>query len=209
MKRPNFKTVLYFAGWFTLFLLLPLIYYSPAGLVDLYKQWKISLFSDHEINTGISLMGILAGIFRVKTGLVWIQVTGLFFLLITLTSIFIRKNFEQVRELVLAYILIWVVIFNHDAESATYIIAVTGVAIWYIKSSRSITDKILLSLTFVFTVLSPTDIFPDYVYRKFVLPYSLKALGPSLIWLKIQMSLFLPAKKSPGNEHKEANLTDF
>lgn len=209
LKKPKFKTILYSAGWFTIFLLLPLVYYSPAGLVNLYKGWKMSLFSDHEINTGISLMGILAGVFSAKTGLVWIQITGLFFLLFTLTLIFIRKNFEMVKEMVLAYIMIWVVIFNHDAESATYIIAVTGVAIWYVKSSRSITDKILLFITFLLTVLSPTDIFPDSVYRKFVLPYSLKALGPSLVWLKIQITLLFPEKKPIINERKAADITDF
>jgi hypothetical protein len=50
-------------------------------------------------------------------------------------------------------------------------------------------------MTFILTVLSPTDMFPDSLYKKYVLPYSLKALGPSLIWLKIQISLFLPEIK--------------
>jgi hypothetical protein len=47
-------------------------------------------------------------------------------------------------------------------------------------------------LTFILTVLSSTDIFPDFLYRKFVFPFALKALGPSLIWLKIQFSLYFP-----------------
>jgi signal transduction histidine kinase len=176
-------------------LCLPLLYYSPDGFINLYKQWKATLLSEHEINTGISLMGMLISIFRLKIPVISIQIIGLLFFISTTIIIFIRKNYEQVKAIFLAYLMIWIIIFNQDAESATYIIASTGVAIWYINSSRSLTDKILLGITFILTVLSPTDIFPDSLYRKYVLPFALKALGPSLIWLKIQISLFLPENK--------------
>jgi hypothetical protein len=121
------------------------------------------------------------------------------FFISTVIIIILRKNYERVKALFLAYIMIWVIIFNHESESATYIIACTGVAIWYIYSSRSLVDKVLLVLTFILTVLSPTDIFPDTLFRKYVHPYALKALGPSLIWLKMQVSFYLPEKILPEN----------
>jgi hypothetical protein len=195
LKRPKLKNFLYLLFWFVILLCLPLLYYSPDGFINLYKQWKATLLSEHEINTGISLMGMLISIFRLKIPVISIQIIGLLFFISTTIIIFIRKNYEQVKAIFLAYLMIWIIIFNQDAESATYIIASTGVAIWYINSSRSLTDKILLGITFILTVLSPTDIFPDSLYRKYVLPFALKALGPSLIWLKIQISLFLPENK--------------
>jgi hypothetical protein len=176
-------------------LCLPLVYYSPSGLIGLYREWKVSLFSDLKINNGVSIMGMLISIFKLNVPVIWFQIAGLFFFISTVIIIFFRKNYEQVKATFLSYILIWVIIFNHDSESATYIIAVTGVAIWYISSSKSLTDKILLALTFIFTVLSPTDIFPDFLFKKFVSPFALKALGPSLIWLKIQISLYFPENK--------------
>jgi len=56
----------------------------------------------------------------------------------------------------------------------------------------------LLVITFILSVLSPTDIF-DILIPKFkeqvIQRYAFKALGPSLIWLYIQISLFLPRRK--------------
>jgi hypothetical protein len=192
LKKPKFRNFLYLLFWFVILLCLPLIYYSPAGLIDLYKEWKVSLFSEHQINNGVSIMGMIISIFKLDVAVIWFQLVGLLFFISTVIIVFLRKNYEQVKAIFLSYIMIWVIIFNHDSESATYIIAVTGVAIWYINSSKSLTDKILLALTFILTVLSSTDIFPDFLYRKFVFPFALKALGPSLIWLKIQFSLYFP-----------------
>jgi len=192
LKKPKFRNFLYLLFWFVILLCLPLIYYSPAGLIDLYKEWKVSLFSEHQINNGVSIMGMFISIFKLDVAVIWFQLVGLLFFISTVIIVFLRKNYEQVKAIFLSYIMIWVIIFNHDSESATYIIAVTGVAIWYVNSSKSLTDKILLALTFILTVLSSTDIFPDFLYRKFVFPFALKALGPSLIWLKIQFSLYFP-----------------
>jgi hypothetical protein len=195
LKQPKFKNFLYLFFWFLILFCLPLVYYSPAGLLNLYKEWKSSLFSEHESNVGISLMGMIISIFRLRIPVIWIQMIGMFFFFSTVIIIFFRKSYEEVKGIFLAYILIWIIIFNHDAESATYIIAVTGVAIWYINSARSLTDKVLLFITFILTVLSPTDIFPDFLYKKYVFPFALKALGPSLVWMKIQISLYLPDYK--------------
>lgn len=197
LKNPKFKNLIYLFFWFAFLLCLPLVYYSPAGLINIYKEWKLSLFNEHEINTGISLMGVLINLFRLKVPVIMIQVTGLLFFVSTAIIIYFRKNYEQVKGYFLAYIMIWVIIFNHDAESATYIIATTGVAIWYINSSRSLTDKVLLVTTFILTVMSPSDLFPDSLYKKYVLPFALKALGPSFIWMKIQITLFWPSSKLP------------
>ncbi len=199
LKRPKFRNFLYLAIWFVFLLCLPLVYYSPAGVIDLYKQWVISLSSGHEVYGGISMIGLIISIFSLKVSFIWIQIFGLLLFLSTLVVILIRKNYEQVKLIFLAYILIWVVIFNHVAESSTYIIACTGIAIWYIKSERSWVDNTLLVMTFILTILSPTDIFPDSLYQRYVYPFALKALGPSLIWLKIQYSLFLKEMKPVEN----------
>jgi hypothetical protein len=111
----------------------------------------------------------------------------------------IKKSYEEVKYLFLAYIMIWVVIFNQASESSTYIIASTGVAIWYVKSKKTVLDKILIILTFVLTVLSPSDIFPVYIRKNFVDPYVLKAVGPLLIFIKIQVSLIQTYVKSGHN----------
>lgn len=197
-KRSKFRDYLYLLCGFIIFLCLPLVYYSTHGLITLYKQWFDSLSSEHSINSGISLMGIMSSLFMIKMPVIYIQLFGLIFMIITVILVFYKKNYEQVKSFLLSYIMIGIIIFNHDSESATYIIATTGVAIWYINSARSWLDTILLVITFILTVMSPSDLFPHYLNKHYVIPYCLKALGPSLIWLKIQYSIFFPEKHLPA-----------
>jgi hypothetical protein len=107
LKRPKFKNFLYLLFWFLILLCLPLLYYSPAGFIDLYRQWIATLFSEHEINTGISLMGIIISITRSEIPIISIQIAGLFFFIATAIVIFFRKNYEEVKAIYLAYIHIY------------------------------------------------------------------------------------------------------
>jgi hypothetical protein len=50
-------------------------------------------------------------------------------------------------------------------------------------------DIILVALVFLFTVLSPTDLFPDALRKSLVEPYVLKAVPCIFIWVKIQVEL--------------------
>jgi hypothetical protein len=81
------------------------------------------------------------------------------------------------------------VIFNHMAESPTFIIAVAGVAIWFYSQKPTTLNIALLILAVVFTCLSPTDIFSTYVRKEIFQPYVVKAVPCILIWLKISYDL--------------------
>ena len=81
------------------------------------------------------------------------------------------------------------IIFNHKAESPTYIIAITGVAVWFGSQKIKIENLVLLVLALVLTSLSPTDLFPASIREHYVLPYDLKVLPCVLIWLKITFEL--------------------
>jgi hypothetical protein len=93
------------------------------------------------------------------------------------------------RLLYLASILIWVVIFNHRAESPTYIIALSGAALWFFSQKKSRLNIFLIVLAFLFASLSPTDVFPLYLREHFIKPYILKAVPLILIWIKILFEL--------------------
>jgi carbon starvation protein CstA len=155
-------------------------------------------FDKNSISGGVSIMGILVNLFKVPYSVESIEISGIIVLFLTMVYLALRRNYEQVKWFVLAYVLIWVIIFNHTAESSTYIIAISGVAIWFLASPRGYLEKGLLIITFILSVLSPTDIFPDYLREKFIKPYALKALGPSLIFIYIQISFFLPQKQTPN-----------
>jgi hypothetical protein len=199
LKTPRLKSLLYLLIWFLVLLSLPLLFYSPGQFVVLYKQWIECLSNDHDINSGLSVMSFMAGVFNYLGPVYYTQFVGVFMLLITMLLIALKKTYEEVKFFFLAYIMIWVVIFNHASESATYIIASTGAAIWYVNSKKTILDKILIITTFILTVMSPSDLFPSYLRTNFVKPYSLKVLGPMLIFIKIQISFVYNYVKSGHN----------
>ena len=84
---------------------------------------------------------------------------------------------------------IWVVIFNHKAESSSYIIAMAGVALWYFPQQPTHVNTVLVCLAFVFTSLSPTDIFPRALSSAIFVPYAIKVVPCILIWGKVTYEL--------------------
>ena len=86
--------------------------------------------------------------------------------------------------MVLSSILLAVVIFSAAAESPTYIIAMTGVALWFVLQHSPKKKYVVFLLVFaiILTSFSPSDIFPSYLREHFIRPYALKALPCVLIW---------------------------
>ncbi len=185
-KRRVFPYVFF---WFSLFLFLPLVRYSPSELLQIYQDWGTSYANDRQNHVGTSLMGLLRHLFGLPVSVLYVQMLSGLLLILTMVVMSFRKNYGQVKFHFLSYLLILVVIFNHLAATSSYIIAVPGVAIWYVISERTWIDKFLLGLTFLLTILSPTDLFPSFIRNNYILPYSLQALGPTLVFFLLQYEL--------------------
>lgn len=103
-----------------------------------------------------------------------------------------KRNHDQpnFKLYYLALVLISVVIFSSAAESPTFVIAVTGAALWFITQQQPVSTlvKATLWLLFLLTILSPTDIIPPYIRINFILAYSLKALPCLIIWCWLVLS---------------------
>jgi hypothetical protein len=89
------------------------------------------------------------------------------------------------RLLYLASVLIWMVIFNHKAESPTYIIAISGIAIWYFSKPTDALKTTLLIASFLLITMSVSDLVPAPVRDKFVRPYGIKAVMAIVVWARI------------------------
>ncbi len=180
-----------------MFSLLPLIIISPEQLYQTYQSWFKLLMFDHDTSIGYSVAGIIESFFNVSTNKTIILFVGLIILLLPIKN---YKFYDKIefRLLYLANILIWIVIFNHKAESPTFIISVAGVVIWYFLKKRNYFDLGLLILTIILTSLSVTDLTPKIIKESFVIEYKLKALPCLLVWLKISYELFyFHSKSSP------------
>lgn len=190
----KWKMALYSFLWFVVFFLLPLLFVDVQQYILLLKSWANLLTEDHSVSYGYSMLGWLHSWFGLKNLKLASLIVGTIILLIPFLK---TKQYSNplFRYLMLSSILIWVVIFNHKAESPTYIIAMLGVAIWFVMSTKSTLDIILFCFAFILTSLSPTDIFPRSVLNEWVIPYSLKALPCILIWIKITYELILFREK--------------
>lgn len=186
---PNkLKFILWSALWALLLLVLPLVVVSPEQLIFQYQSWWNMLQNDHSVSVGFSVIGWLKTWFNIEANKLSVVLIGATLLMLPLLKTKLYNN-ELFRKLMLASVMIWVIIFNHKAESATFIIAVTGIAVWWFSIERNKFLLALVVLAFVFTCLSPTDLFPRSWRNDFVTPYVLKAVPCILIWCVMQFQL--------------------
>lgn len=187
----------YALGWTLLLALLPLLFVSPSQLAFLYASWLQLLAADHSASLGLSVMGWLESWFGLTVPKNAVVLAGalLFGVPLLRWKAYPAAHF---RLLMLASVLIWVVIFNHRAESPTFVIAMSGVALWYFSQECRKENLLLLCLAFILTSLSPTDLFPACVRDDLVVPYTLKAVPCILIWFKILYEMLVYPAKRPG-----------
>jgi len=177
------------ALWGCVLATLPVVVTTPLTLVFQYQSWLNMLSADHAASVGYSVIGWLQAWFGLALNKMVVTVVGV---ILFCTAYLNRKewNDKGFKILLLASALIWSVIFNHKAESPTFIIAAAGVALWYFSQNRSTINTVLLSLVFIFTILSPTDLFPATLRTALVIPYQLKVLPCILVWVKVLWDLF-------------------
>ncbi len=182
---PNkIKAMAYTIFWFVLFALIPMLIVSPSELVQIYKSWWNLLSNDYVGFNGISVIAWLNtwfGLTEIK------QMVVIFGLIIFGLPLIRFKQFvsQKFRMFFLASILLWVVLFNHRAESPTFVIAVSGVAIWFFGQTQNIFNLVLILIALVFTILAPTDIFPAHIRNDIFVPYAVKVVPCFFIWLKL------------------------
>ena len=178
------KLIAYAIFWSIVFFAIPFMFLDwPAYQVQL-GSWLNMLSHDHSTSYGYSVMGWLYSWFSLVLNKAHVFLAGVILFLMPMIR---YKQFNNLhfKLLTLASILIWVVIFNHKAESPTFIIAMSGVALWFVISKKNKLNIGLFILAFLFTSLSSTDLFPASIRESVVKPYCLKAVPCILIWIKI------------------------
>ena len=185
----KWKLICYSAIWFILLFILPLFVVGWDHSIFLYQSWFHLLQNDHVISEGLSLAGLLNVIFRLKTlNDVIILIIGLALLLLPLLRIH-KYHYYRFRLWFLSSVLLWMVLFNFKAESPTFIIAMTGIAIWYFSQELEWENLVLLVIALVMTSLSSTDMIPVNIRINYVDALGLKVVPSILIWSKITYEL--------------------
>jgi len=161
---------------------LPLIVISFDVFIQQYLYYFELLKNDGNTFIKYSVMAWLNSWFNLNIGKNVILIMGL---IIQIIPLFFQSDFLKKTRIVYGFSwMIWVVIFNHMAESATYIIAVGAImAFLAMKGDMTIFHFIALFLLFFFTELGPSDIYPKYLRIWIIETAQLKVFPCVLFWV--------------------------
>jgi hypothetical protein len=192
LSQDKQKLILSLLFWSVVLFFLPMLISSPAYIVNTYHEWYYDLLQknmankDHSLQD-VSLMGLIRNLFNYpQFSNLTALIPGIFLFSLWYLKVKLYPLLPY-QLLLLASTLIFVIIFSSSSESPTYIIAIAGVAIWFMNLNRPVTSLEIFLFVFalVITSFSPSDLFPRYIKMHYVVPYKLKALPCVLIWFKI------------------------
>lgn len=177
--------------------LAPLLVTPPATLVAQYRSWR-AVESGDIPERWFSAMELV----HRWTGTDWpnwpVQLVGTLMLLAPLALRRARWDEPRFRLLYLCSVLLYVVLFNHQAERAAFVIAFAGMAIWFASEPRATWRTALFVVAFVTVTLMSTVIpVPGWLKSPTAMVYRL-GLPTLLIWLAITREL-IRGKVTVGN----------
>jgi hypothetical protein len=172
-------------------MVLPLVLLLPSALAAQYGWWRGIEASDAH-QRWFSVMELVHRI----TGATWpnwpIQLLGTLALVAPLVVRRERWDESRFRLLYLCSMLLYVVLFNHQAERASYLIAFTGATIWFVAEPRTRARTALYALAALAIPVMSTLVPGAWLRTPSMMTYRL--VLPSLaIWLVIQRDLLRSA----------------
>ena len=175
-----------------LFALLPLLITPPDTLLAQYTSWRAIGTAD-SLKLGYSVMNVLEQLFHAGMPNWPIQLAGVLVLLAPVVVQRWRWHDWDLRRLYLCSVLVFCVIFNHLAESPTFVVALTGVGIWFAAIARpSRWEWALLGFIVLFTILASSDLMPQQIQRDFFDRYRFKTVPLIALWIELQRRLWFP-----------------
>jgi len=203
-QKPKFILSMFF--WGVLLLFLPLIAIPAKQLWVQYHNWFNQMAYIHQdeetglrpnIAIPLSVMGWLKTWFNFRPPSVYIQGLGVAMLCLPYLR-FKKYGNIRFRYFMLSSVLIFCMIFNHIAESPSYVIAVFGLAIWFAFEDKNLVSISLFVFAFIFTILIATDFFPANIRHQYAVPYVWKAVPCIVIWFYLQARLLFGKLETAG-----------
>jgi hypothetical protein len=191
-------------------LALPLLVTPLATLGMQYRSWGAIEATDHITRDMMWLGGAIEAFVPGNVPHAPIQVLGVTWLLITAWFARARWHDALVRRLLLASLLLFATVFNHQAESPSYVIAYTGVGIWWSVMPRARWRDVVVLGTLLLGSLGGTDLTSKAWRATYYQGWELKAVVASVSWLALQWDLWRAIRASrtlPGAAASPAAAT--
>ena len=192
------KFIMWLIFWGAVMFLLPMLFSTPEYVMEQYAEWYSTIIDKNDINVAvgfntqsnyyqnISVLGMTHRITQMAFSDIYILLPAmlLFLLPYLRTSQYANHGFQWG---IVSSVLMCIILFSTGSESSGYIIAILGVALWYVTSpwERGKWDIALLIFALVLGSFGTSDLVPRSIQRSLIRPYSLKALPILLVWLKL------------------------
>ena len=193
--RWRWRFALALGASFILLLLAPLLV-TPAGtLVQQYRWWGAL---EHSYGP-LRLESVMALIALVVPG-AWpnwpVQLLGTALMLLPFAVRRADWGDAVFRRAMLYALLVYVLIFNHQAESPTFIIAMTGIVAWYLTAERRWYHHAVLAASWVLVSLF-SEILPARTLIACCRPWHYKTVPVVVAWLVMLWELLAPRRAAP------------
>ena len=194
-RRARFAVV--FALVLIVVLGLPFLAVSPHEVKAQYASWMTLLPRDAVADTvagrGMHTGGVyeLAHLwFGVRSSPFGSEIVGVALLLLPLVARFRRWGDADFRLRFLCSLLVFLVIFNHRSESPSFVIAMAGIAIWFVISAPDALTITVIVATVAIVSIGASSAVPNAVRIGVVMHYRLKTLPCAVAWIVMQAELW-------------------
>lgn len=169
----------------------PVILLGWDKLLVQYESYIALLSNDHGTFVKYSVMGWLKNWFHYSPQKNMVLISGLTVQVIASALVLFKNCGTKTKGVLAGSWMIWMVIFNHMAESATFIIAVAGILLWFFYSEENKWLRLgLLVPVMAFTCFGPSDIYPPWLREKIVIEWQLKVFPCILVWMATLFYMF-------------------
>jgi hypothetical protein len=141
-------------------LLLPLVHIPANELVSYYHSWFVAIMHQANALRFYSIYRPICLLYKPLEPFAGLISIGVLFVILVFTLLklkLLKESFLH-RAQFLGILMSWVILFSLGSERHTYVIAMVGYAIWYLCSSTTRFDKVLLWINFVLLGILPIDI---------------------------------------------------
>lgn len=184
-ERRRFTTSCAIVG--VALLIAPMVFRGPSWLAHQYDDWLIVQRVDSG-DPGFSVMSLV----RLWLGGYWSfwpqQLAGIVLLLAPIVVSNVRADLDA-RLRYLASLLIFCVIFNHQSEGPSFVIAMAGIGIWFALARRSWRHWLILAFVLVFSVLASSSLTPRPI-RAELFDIRFKTVPVLVVWIILQFELW-------------------
>ena len=171
-------------------LALPLLVTTLQTLLGQYASWR-AVESHDALDRGFTVMQMVELLFHQGWPNWPQQLAGV---LLLVAPVLVRRDRWAewtFRRLYLCSVLVFCVIFNHQSESPTFVIAATGAAIWFASLTRPTrAEWALFVFVVVCTILASSDAMPKVVQREVFDRYHFKTVPCVVLWVLLQVRLW-------------------